>query len=203
MPEFPETDYSLIDRVKDMSDRASWLDFMRIYQPVVYRLARRRGMQDADAHDIVQQVFASISRSLAEWKPAKDQPPFRAWLTTNARNAITTALTRRRPDQGTGSSSVADVLERLPNAEQTNAELIMEARREIVRWAAEQIRPEFTELTWDIFWKTAMQEVSVAEVSKSTGKSIGAIYVTRHRVLSRLKEKIAEVSNQWEPTEEP
>jgi len=203
MPEFPETDYSLIDRVKDMSDRASWLDFMRIYQPVVYRLARRRGMQDADAHDIVQQVFASISRSLAEWKPAKDQPPFRAWLTTIARNAITTALTRRRPDQGTGSSSVADVLERLPNAEQTNAELIMEARREIVRWAAEQIRPEFTELTWDIFWKTAMQEVSVAEVSKSTGKSIGAIYVTRHRVLSRLKEKIAEVSNQWEPTEEP
>jgi len=203
MPEFPETDYSLIDRVKDMSDRASWLDFMRIYQPVVYRLARRRGMQDADAHDIVQQVFASISRSLAEWKPAKDQPPFRAWLTTIARNAITTALTRRRPDQGTGSSSVADVLERLPNAEQTNTELIMEARREIVRWAAEQIRPEFTELTWDIFWKTAMQEVSVAEVSKSTGKSIGAIYVTRHRVLSRLKEKIAEVSNQWEPTEEP
>ena len=53
MPEFPETDYSLIDRVKDMSDGASWLDFMRIYQPVVYRLARRRGMQDADAHDIV------------------------------------------------------------------------------------------------------------------------------------------------------
>ena len=203
MPEFPETDYSLIDRVKDMRDGASWLDFMRIYQPVVYRLARRRGMQDADAHDIVQQVFASISRSLAEWKPAKDQPPFRAWLTTIARNAITTALTRRRPDQGTGSSSVADVLERLPNAEQTNAELIMEARREIVRWAAEQIRPEFTELTWDMFWKTAMQEVSVAEVSKSTGRSIGAIYVTRHRVLSRLKEKIAEVSNQWEPTEEP
>ena len=203
MPEFPETDYSLIDRVKDMGNGASWLDFMRIYQPVVYRLARRRGMQDADAHDIVQQVFASISRSLAEWKPAKDQPPFRAWLTTIARNAITTALTRRRPDQGTGSSSVADVLERLPNAEQTNAELIMEARREIVRWAAKQIRPEFTELTWDIFWKTAMQEFSVAEVSKSTGRSIGAIYVTRHRVLSRLKEKIAEVSNQWEPTEEP
>jgi len=203
MPEFPETDYSLIDRVKDMSNGASWLDFMRIYQPVVYRLARRRGMQDADAHDIVQQVFASISRSLASWKPAKDQPPFRAWLTTIARNAITTALTRRRPDQGTGSSSVADVLEQVPNAEQTNTELIMEARREIVRWAAKQIRPEFTELTWDIFWKTAMQEFSVAEVSKSTGRSIGAIYVTRHRVLSRLKEKIAEVSNQWEPTEEP
>lgn len=202
MPEFPETDHSLIDRVKDVNDGVSWLEFMGIYQPVVYRLARRRGMQDADALDVAQQVFSSIARSLEAWKPAEDQPPFRAWLSTIARNAITTALTRRRPDQGTGSSSVADALDRLPNAEQTETNLVIEARREIVRWAAEQIRPEFTELTWDIFWRTAMLDVSVAEVSKLSGRSIGAIYVTRHRVLTRLKEKIAEVSNHWEPTQE-
>ncbi len=202
MPEFPETDHSLIDRVKDTSDDVSWLEFIGIYQPVVYRLARRRGMQDADARDVAQQVFSSISRSLGGWKHSENQPPFRAWLSTIARNAITTALTRQCPDQGTGSSSVADALDRLPNAEQTESDLIMEARREIVRWAAEQIRPEFTELTWNIFWKTAMQDVSVADVSKSSGRSIGAIYVTRHRVLSRLKEKIAEVSNHWEPTQE-
>ena len=200
MPEFPETDPSLIDRVKDMSDGASWLEFMGIYQPVVYRLARRRGMQDADAQDVVQLVFSSISRSLDGWKSVVDQPPFRAWLTTIARNAITTALTRRRPDQGAGSTSVAIALDGLPSAEQSDAELIMEARREIVRWAAEQIRPEFAELTWDIFWKTAMEDVSVADVSKSSGRSTGAIYVARHRVLARLKEKIAEVSHHWEPT---
>lgn len=200
MPEFPETDHSLIDRAKDTTDGASWLEFMEIYQPVVYRLARRRGMQDADSQDVVQQVFASIARSLAGWTASDDQPPFRAWLTTIARNAITTALTRRRPDQGSGSSSVADALGKLPSEQQTDAELIVEARREIVRWAAEQIRTEFTEFTWDIFWKTAMQGVSVAEVAKVSGRSIGAIYVARHRVLARLKEKIAEVSNHWELT---
>ena len=203
MSEFPETDPSLIDRVKDMSDGASWLEFMRIYQPVVYRMARRRGMQDADAQDVSQQVFTSISRSLASWHPATDQPPFRAWLSTIVRNAVTTALTRRRPDQGTGSSSVADALDRLPSEEQTATELITEAKREIVRWAAEQIRPEFTELTWDIFWKIAMQDLSVADVSKTTGRSVGAIYVARHRVLARLKEKIAEVSIHWDPAQEP
>jgi RNA polymerase sigma-70 factor, ECF subfamily len=201
--EFPETDYSLIDRAKDMADGASWLEFVGIYQPVVYRLARRRGLQDADSQDIVQQVFASITRSLDAWKRAEDKPPFRAWLTTIARNAITTALARRRPDQGSGSSSVAEALGRLPSKEQTDAELFAEARCEMIRWAAEQIRPEFTEPTWDIFWKTAMLEVSVAEVSKTSSRTIGAIYVTRHRVLARLKEKIAEVSNHWEPTQEP
>lgn len=203
MPEFPETDHSLIDRVKDTADGVSWLEFMGIYQPVVYRLARRRGMQDADSQDVVQQVFASIARSLDGWKIADDKPPFRAWLTTIARNAISTALARRRPDQATGSSSVADVLQQLPSDDATDAEFRAEARREIVRWAAEQIRPEFSEVTWDIFWKTAMLEFTASEVAKTTGRSVGSIYVTRHRVLSRLKEKIAEVSNHWEPTQEP
>ena len=198
MSEFPETDHSLINRAKDTTDEASWLEFVGIYQPVVYRLARRRGMQDADSQDVVQQIFASIARSLDRWQAEKDGPPFRAWLTTIARNAIGTALTRRRPDQGSGSSSVAEALETLPCAQPTDAELIAETRLEIVRWAAEQIRPEFAELTWDIFWKTAMQQVPVAEVSDTSGKSIGAIYVIRHRVLARLKEKIAEVSNHWE-----
>ena len=48
-----------------------------------------------------------------------------------------------------------------------------------------------------------MQGVSVAEVAKSSCRSIGAVYVARHRVLARLKEKIAEVSNHWELTQEP
>lgn len=203
MPEFPETDHSLIDRAKDTADGASWLEFLGIYQPVVYRMARRRGMQDADSQDVVQQVFASIARSLDGWTPNDNQPPFRAWLTTIAKNAINTALSRRRPDQGSGSSSVAESLGNLPSEEQTDAEWIIETRREIVRWAAEQIRTEFTDLTWDIFWKTAMLGISIDEVSKASGRSIGAIYVTRHRVLARLKEKIAEASNHWEPAQDP
>jgi RNA polymerase sigma-70 factor (ECF subfamily) len=202
MPEFPETDHSLIDRAKNMTDGASWLEFVGIYQPVVYRMARRRGLQDADALDVSQQIFSSIARSLAGWEHSDDRPPFRAWLSTIARNAITTALTRRWPDQGSGSSSVAEALGQLPSAEQTNAELLLETRREMVRWAAEQIRPEFTELTWKIFWEIATQEATVAEVSTSSGRSIGAIYVARHRVLSRLREKMEEVSNHWEPNQE-
>ena len=55
MPEFPETSYSLIERVKHLGDDASWVEFLAIYQPVVYRMAKRRGLQDADAQDVMQQ----------------------------------------------------------------------------------------------------------------------------------------------------
>ncbi len=198
MSEFPETRNSLIERVKDVGDDASWLEFLGIYQPVVYRMAKRRGLQDADAQDVMQQVFTSIARSINGWTADEDRPPFRAWLTTIARNAITKALVRRPKDIATGSTSVVELLHSQADPAGTAEEMRTEARHEAVRWAAEQIRSEFTERTWEIFWQTSIEGVSIADVARSSGRSAGAIYVTRYRVISRLKEKVAEVSDHWD-----
>lgn len=197
MPGFPDTSYSLIARVKDLADSASWAEFLEIYQPVVFRMARRRGLQDADAQDVMQQVFLSISKSIEGWTQGDEQPPFRAWLTTIARNAITKALTRRPRDAATGSTSVMDLLDAQPDTQDTTAEILAEARREIIHWAAEQIRTEFSERTWKDFWQTSIDGVPIAEVAKASGRSAGSIYVARFRVLTRLKEKVLEVSHHW------
>ena len=198
MPEFPETNPSLIARVKDLGDGASWVEFLGIYQPVVYRMARRRHLQDADAQDVMQQVFLSISRSIERWEAGDGQPPFRAWLTTIARNAITKALARRPRDQATGTTSAADILENEPAVEATASEILAEARQEIIRWATEQIRSEFSEEIWQIFQQTAIHGVPIADVAKSSGRSTGWIYVARFRIIARLKEKIQEVSQHWD-----
>ena len=49
MSAFPETNYTLIDRVKDIGDGASWIEFLGIYQPVVYRMARPRAREEGRA----------------------------------------------------------------------------------------------------------------------------------------------------------
>lgn len=198
MPEFPETSHSLIARVKDLGDGVAWAEFLGIYQPVVFRMARRRGLQDADAQDVMQQVFLSISKSIEGWIPGDLQPPFRAWLTKIARNAITKALTRRPRDAATGSTSMVELLEAQPDPQETTAEILAEARKELIRWATEQIRSEFSEVTWNVFWRTAIEGVPIAEVAKSTGRSAGAVYVARYRVIARLKEKVLEVSQLWD-----
>ena len=198
MPEFPETNHSLIARVKNLADGASWVEFLEIYQPVVFRMARRRGLQDADAQDVIQQVFLSISRSIDGWTAGDDKPPFRAWLATIARNAITKSLTRRPRDVATGSTSMMEVLDAQLDPEATTAEIQAEARREIVRWAAEQIRDEFSAGIWTAFWQTAIEGIPIADVARATGRSPGSIYVARYRVAARLKEQILEVSQHWD-----
>lgn len=198
MNDWPETSESLILRVKDPADAAAWSAFLAIYRPVVYRLARSRGLQSADADDLAQQVFVSIARSVASWTPAADGPPFRAWLYRIAHNEILKVITRRKPDAAAGSSSVQEMLHAIPQGEaDANFELLRESRMEAFRWASEAIRHEFTAVTWTMFWQSTIEEQTVDDVAKSHGRSQGAVYLARYRVMKRLKETIDEVSDIW------
>jgi RNA polymerase sigma-70 factor (ECF subfamily) len=193
MEVLPTTSETLIARVKDPADATAWTDFVAIYRPVIYRMARRRAMQDADAHDVAQKVLLAVSQAIANWEPGKDRPPFRAWLLVLSRNAIINALSRRRPDAGSGSTQTLELLhEQVDNDPQTTAELALEARRETLRWATEQVRGEFSEAIWRMFWETAVLGRTPADVAGELGRTPGAVYMARFRVMQRLKEKVLE-----------
>ena len=199
MQQFPETNHSLVARVKDLGDGASWVEFMGIYQPVVYRMAKRRGLQDADANDVMQQVFVSVAGAIERWESGEGLPPFRAWLTTITKNAISKALSRRPRDRAAGSTSMMEQLNAVADAgENSDEEFFAESRHQMFRWAAQRVRIEFAQATWDMFWRTSVLGESVSDVAAATDRSTGAVYIARHRVVSRLKQEIADLSNQWE-----
>jgi len=198
MVDFPDTSQSLIARVKDLADGPAWTEFLGIYQPVVYRMARRRGLQDADAQDVTQQVFLSVSKAIGHWTPESGRPPFRAWLFTITRNAVTKSLARKKPDVGSGSTSVVQLLElNAAKDADISEEFVREGRLEAVRWAAEQIRPEFSAMTWRLFWESVVVGRTVSDVAQETGRSAGAIYMARFKVSQRLKELVQSVSQLW------
>lgn len=52
MSELPETRETLLLQLRDPADAAAWERFVAVYRPAVYRLVRRRGLQDAAADDL-------------------------------------------------------------------------------------------------------------------------------------------------------
>jgi RNA polymerase sigma-70 factor (ECF subfamily) len=192
MTETPETRQSLIVRLQDRTDQQAWSEFLEIYGPLVYRLAVGKGMQHADAEDVVQQVFGSVARSIERWQPDAERARFRTWLSTIAHNAIINALSRRAPDRASGNTVERELLaEYAPDSAESQM-LLTESRREIFQWAARRVRGEFAQPTWDVFWLTAVEGRQIDEVARLIGKKPGAIYAARSRVMRRLKQVVAE-----------
>ncbi len=202
MTELPDTRESLLLRVGDPANAEAWREFAAIYRPAVYRMARRRGLQDADAEDLSQRVLVAISQKIADWRPTSPHGAFRAWVSVIARNLALNALTRARLDTAKGGTSVVERLARQPDREEsvreqrgedvTGREFNDECRRAVFRLVSEQIRGEFQEPTWQAFWLTAVEGMPIAEAARRLGKSIGVIYAGRSRVMRRLKEKVRE-----------
>jgi len=197
MTELPDTRESLLMRVGDPANAEAWREFAAIYRPAVYRLARRRGLQDADAEDLSQRVLVAISQKIAKWRPTSPRGAFRAWVTIIARNLAINALTRTRIDSAKGGTSVVDRLARQPARDEpdnalTGGEFDEEYRRAVFRLASDQIRGEFQESTWQAFWLTAVEGVPIADAARRLGKSEGVVYAGRSRVMRRLKEKVRE-----------
>ncbi len=194
MSDWPETRASLIQQAQAMDNDAAWQELVAIYQPVVYRMARRGGLTHEAAEDVIQAVWFSISRALPSWDPREEGPRFRNWLGKVTRNAVINAITRAKPDRASGSSSVTYFLQNVPESESLVKTFERESRLELIRYASGLIRNEFSEKTWEIFLATCATGLSSEEVARQYACSISSVYVSRCRVIARLRAKVQELS---------
>jgi RNA polymerase sigma-70 factor (ECF subfamily) len=193
----PETRASLLIRVRDPADQAAWQEFEEIYRPVILRLARQKGMQEADADDVAQQVLLAVAKAVERREHDPKRAKFRTWLNRVAQNAILNALSRGKPDRGSGDTGLLAVLHQHESHDGPDSDLLrLEYRREVFRWAARQVRQEFQPDTWNAFWRTAVDGRDCEEVAKALGKNRGAVYAARSRVTRRIQEKVAEYQDE-------
>ena len=197
----PATRASLLLRLRDPRDERAWGEFAAIYGPLVLDVARRKGLQDADAADLRQEVFRAVAAAIAGWDPDPALGSFRGWLFRIARNRAVNALVALgRHPRGSGDTAVARLLEQQPDptADAEAAEVEAEARRRLFAWAAEQVRSEFRPPTWRAFWATGVEGRTAAEVAAELGSTPGAVYVARSRVMARIRREIAEIEGDIE-----
>lgn len=196
----PETRPSLLIRLRNPADENAWFEFAEIYRPVITRLAVRKGLQAADAENVAQNVLASIARVIEKHNHDPRRAKFRTWLNRIAHNAILNALTRIKPDRGSGNTEIQSLLNHVETKDAGgDSELLrLERRRELFRRASRIVVDEFQPATWQAFWKTAVEGQPVAVVSDELGKKPGAIYAARCRIMRRIQEVVADYESQFE-----
>lgn len=194
---FPETRDSLLVQVQDPANREAWERFAQIYRPVIVRIARARGLQHADAQDLSQQVLMAVASAIGDWRKRDESTRFRHWLSRVTKNAILNALVRRPRDQAVGGTSVEELLRAAVDRDGATTALIeTELRRELYLQAAERVKVEFRSDSWQAFELSIAGDLTIEEVAAQLGKSVGAIYTARSRIMFRLREVISELGEQ-------
>ena len=192
MGDSPSTRPSLLVRVRDSRDGRAWAQFVEVYGPLVYCFARRQGLQDADAADLTQETLRVVAAAIQslEYDPARGS--FRSWLFQVVRHRLYRFRDRQaRPGQGSGDTDAHELLREVPGREPGPASLWDEEyERRQFAWAAEQVRGQVQESTWQAFWRAAVERQSGQEVARALGLSVAAVYLAKGRVMARLKDEI-------------
>jgi len=191
MADLPATRPSLLVRLRDAQDHDAWRAFMELYAPLVYSYGRRHRLQDADAADLTQDMLRAVSVAMRRRDFDAQRRSFRRWLFTLAHHKLCDLLTRQRPQaQGSGDSDMHDMLSEVPTPLEDQWDRDYEMR--LFTWAAERARPEFTESTWRAFWQTAVDGCRAGQTAEAPGMSVGAVYIAKSRVQTRLKELVTQ-----------
>ena len=187
----PTTRASLILRLRHPDDAAAWQEFVDIYQPLIFRLARARGLQEADAFDTTQEVLARVATAVNRWDPDPERGSFRGWISRITRNLVIEFLrSKNRLPKTSDDSAVRQLLSQQPG-KSTDADLFdLEHERQVFAWASERVQHHFKPQTWQAFWMTAVENQPVEKVAQQLKISNGAVYISRSRVMSRLKKTV-------------
>jgi RNA polymerase sigma-70 factor (ECF subfamily) len=200
MGESQTTQSSLIVRLRDPRDELAWLDFTEIYRPLILELARHRGLQEADALDLTQEVFRAVARAIERYDPDPALGSFRGWLFRITNNLIINLLgAQRRHPRGTGDTGLQKLLEEQPDVGADESALFeVEYRRRLLSWAAERVRSSFSNLAWQAFWLAGVEGCPAKEVAQSLGMSIGTVYQYKSRVVARIRREVERVEGESE-----
>ena len=191
MADIPSTRASLLVRLRDPRDEAAWTEFVDLYAPLIYGYLRRQGLQDADAMDVSQEVISTIARAVSRLAYDPKRGSFRNWLFTVVRRKLSNwrRAQRIRP-RGSGDTATHRLLEQCPAPEGGDAEWEAEWEERVYSWACVQVRRSVTDVTWQAFWRTAIDGQPGKQVAADLGLTVAAVYHARSRVLARLKELV-------------
>ena len=200
MPSKPDdlipTRESLLSRIKDWQDRESWQDFFDTYWRLIYAVARKAGLSDAEAQDIVQETVISVAKNIEGFKYDPAVCSFKTWMLQLTRWRITNQLKKRAKESGGGDDPRPNErvlnIDELPDPAGFNLETIWdeEWEKNLLCAALERVKRHVDSEQFQIFDLYCMENWPAQKVARTLHMSVGRVYMAKHRVGGLLKKEL-------------
>jgi RNA polymerase sigma-70 factor (ECF subfamily) len=195
---------SLVDRLANWDDQRRWQEFFDTYWKLIYSAARKSGLTDAEAEEVVQETVITVAKNVdrLEYNPAIGS--FKGWLLQITRWRIADQFRKREPAAAKRPHSQDDrltaTIERVPDSQIVNLDAVWETewKDNLFRAAIARVKKKIDPKQFQIFDCYVRKEWPTQKVAERLRVSVGQVYLARHRVAALLKKEIKalEKSNQ-------
>ncbi len=191
------TRQSLLSRLKDWDDQDSWKEFFDTYWKLVYGVAIKSGLSDAEAQDVVQETVLSVAKKMHQFKYDPATGSFKNWLLLITRRRIADHLRRiyREPakhehDPKADETSRTSTIERIPGEAAIEVIWDEEWHKNLLDAAIKRVRHQVDPKQFQIFDSYVLKQWPVKDVKQTLGVSATQVYLAKHRISSLIKKEI-------------
>lgn len=188
---------TLLFRIRDWQDGASWDEFHRLYRRLIYGRACRAGLGHADAEDVAQDVLKRVAETIRDFDYDPQRGSFRGWLMRLTQWRIADKIAHRPkaeaqlPQRSDGAGDGLSTVERLPAPVNEDDEWDVEWQRHLLAAAAERLARKVKPRHFQVFDLYVQQNWTVLEVAKELGINPASVYLIGHRLTKQLKAEVA------------
>ena len=202
--EFIPTRYSLLSRLQNWDDQESWKVFFDTYWRLIYAIALKSGLTDAEAQDVVQETVICVARDLNKFKRDRKFGSFKGWLRNLTRWRIADQLRKRQPNSfgeeasSNGSTSLEELSE-LPDSVGADLENAWEAewQSNLMEAALERVKRRVKEEHYQMFDLNVVRQWPATKVANTLEVSVAQVYLAKHRILALLRREVRTLEKQW------
>jgi len=198
------TRYTLLSRLEDRGDQDSWREFFNTYWRLIYSVALKSGLTDAEAQDVVQETVISVARDIHKFKRDRSLGSFKGWLRNLTRWRIADQFRKRtrahqEPDTGIGEDLPRPDVVEIPDPAGQAGESIWdeEWQANLFKAGLENLRRTVKEEHYQIFDLYVLQQRAARDVARTLGVNVGLVYLVKYRVASLLKREVRRLEEQW------
>jgi len=192
-----QTRWSLINRLKDWDDGATWQEFFDTYWRLVYSVARKAGLTDVEAQEVVQETVISVARQMPKFHADPARGSFKSWLLQLTRRRIVDQF-RKRPPPGRFSKSTATetartpLIERVADPADPALDLLWEEewKENLMKTAIDRVKQRVNPKQFQVFHLLTVKKKSPESVAALLNLKVPYVYLMKHRVAAALKEEI-------------
>ncbi len=208
----PETDsllptrQSLLSRLRDWQDQAGWREFFDTYWRLIYNVARKSGLADAEAQDVVQNTFIYLARRMPHFHYDRARGSFKSWLRVVTRSRIHVFWRGQKADtklvheplQDATSKDVEDIAQPDASADALDEVWQREWEENLMNTALRRVRAKVSSQQLLIFRLSTLGELPLPQVAKKLGVNLAQVYLARHRVGRLIKAEVLRLRKETE-----